>query len=211
MEARKTVLTGEEARDEVLADSLAVDERLVLRVRQGSGAAFAALVARYRDTVYRIARNMCSTSSDVEDAIRRTFVSAYRDIGSLQTGRRFRTWLCGIAMKKAQAGRKGVHPAPENWLEPLLPRFDQAGCLPAPAGEWPDLERVEVTGVLREALECIDDGVRAAFVLCDLAELPVDEVAVILEASSSAIRQRLHRARLLLRGFLDRLWISTAA
>jgi RNA polymerase sigma-70 factor (ECF subfamily) len=185
---------------------LELDERLVERVRQGSGASFAALVARHRDAVYRIVRNMCATSSDAEEAIRQTFLSAYRDLGSLQTNGRFRTWLYGIAMRSAQAGGKR---APASQLEPLLPHFDQAGHLGASTGEWPDLERVKLAGVLHEALECMDDGVRAAFVLCDLAELPVDEAAAILETSPSAVRQRVHRARLLLRGFLERLLIPT--
>jgi RNA polymerase sigma-70 factor (ECF subfamily) len=184
----------------------AADEQLVERVRHGSGAAFAALVARHRDTVYLIARNMCATSSDAEEAIRQTFLAAYRDLGSLQSSSGFRTWLYGIAMKTAQAGGKGARPVPGSWLEPLLPHFDQAGRLPAPASEWPDLERARITGVIREALECIEPGLRAAFVLCDLAELPVDEAAAILHISPSTIRQRVHRARLMLRGFLQRLW-----
>jgi RNA polymerase sigma-70 factor, ECF subfamily len=196
-------------------EAFALDERLVERVRQRSGAAFAALVTRHRDAVYRIARNLCATSSDTEEAVHQTFLAAYRDLGSLQTNR-FRTWLYGIAVRTALAGRKRARSIPTNWLEPLLPRFDEAGRLSASRGEWPELsgaalERVEVTGVLREVLECMDDDVRAAFVLYDLAGLPVDEAASILKASVPAIRQRVHSARLVLRGFLDRLWIATAA
>jgi RNA polymerase sigma-70 factor (ECF subfamily) len=190
-------------------DSDLFDDRLVERVRQGSASAFSALVARHRDTVYRIARNLCATSSQAEEAIRQTFLAAYRDLGSLQIDASFRTWLCGLAMKAAQAERKGTNPLPANTLEPLLPRFDQAGDLPPSPGEWPDLERAKVAGVLREALELIEDGVRAAFVLCDLAELPVDEAAAILQVPPPAIRQRVHHARLLLRGFLQRLLIPT--
>jgi RNA polymerase sigma-70 factor (ECF subfamily) len=190
-------------------DSDLFDDRLVERVRQGSGSAFSALVARHRDTVYRIARNLCATSSQAEEAIRQTFLSAYRDLGSLRIDARFRTWLCGLAMKTAQAGGKGASPLPADTLERLLPQFDQAGRLPASPGEWPDLERAKVTGVLREALECLEDGVRAAFVLCEIAELPVDEAAAVLEVPPPTIRQRLHHARLLLRGFLQRLWIPT--
>jgi RNA polymerase sigma-70 factor (ECF subfamily) len=187
-----------------------LDERLVERVRQGSGASFATLVARHRDAVYRIARNMCATSSDAEEAIRQTFLSAYRDLGSLQTNGGFRTWLYGLAMKSALAGGKRAPPRPASRLEPLLPHFDQAGRLGASAGEWPDLERVKLAGVLHEALECMDDDVRAAFVLCDLAELPVDEAAAVLKTPPPAVRQRVHRARLLLRGFLERLLIPTS-
>jgi RNA polymerase sigma-70 factor, ECF subfamily len=186
-----------------------LDDRLVERVRQGSAAAFAALVARHRDTVYRIARNLCATSSQAEEAIRQTFLAAYREFESLQRDESFRTWLCGLAMKAAQAERTGANALPANTLAPLLPQFDQAGRLPPSPGEWPDLERAKVAGVLREALELIEDGVRAAFVLCDLAELSVDEAATILQVPPPVIRQRVHRARLLLRGFLQRLLLPT--
>jgi RNA polymerase sigma factor (sigma-70 family) len=54
-----------------------------------------------------------------------------------------------------------------------------------------------------EALERIDDDVRAAFVLCDLAELPAKETATLLQTSPREIRQRVHRARLMLIGALD--------
>src|ERR1700730_7950327 len=185
------------------------DDRLVEGVRQGSASAFSALVARHRDTVYRIARNLCATSSQAEEAIRHTFLAAYREFESLQSDESFRNWLCGLAMKAAQAEKKGANALPANTLEPLLPQFDQAGRLPPSPVEWPDLERAKVAGVLREALELIEDGVRAAFVLCDLAELSVDEAATILQVPPPVIRQRVHRARLLLRGFLQRLLLPT--
>jgi RNA polymerase sigma-70 factor (ECF subfamily) len=193
-------MEAQKQQDEVFA----LDERLVARVRQGSGAAFAALVARHRDAVYRIVRNLCATSRETEQALQQTFLSAYRDLASLQTDVRFRTWLYGIAVKTALAGRKRARPIPTDFVEP--------GRASA-RGEWPELAgaalaRLKVTGVLREALESIDDDVRAAFVLCDLAGLPADEAAAILKTSIPTIRQRAHRARLVLRGFLDRLWIA---
>jgi DNA-directed RNA polymerase specialized sigma24 family protein len=58
-------------------------------------------------------------------------------------------------------------------------------------------------GLLREALDCIDDGVRAAFVLCDLADVPAEDAADILRIPPGVVRRRIHRARLMLRGFLD--------
>jgi DNA-directed RNA polymerase specialized sigma24 family protein len=58
---------------------------------------------------------------------------------------------------------------------------------------------------LREALESIDDKPRAAFVLRDLLQLPVDETAAILQVSPVAVRQDTHQTRLMLRGFIDQL------
>jgi RNA polymerase sigma-70 factor (ECF subfamily) len=57
----------------------------------------------------------------------------------------------------------------------------------------------------QEALARLPDIYRDAFVLRDLEELPTDEVAELLGIESAAVRQRVHRARLMLRGYLARL------
>jgi DNA-directed RNA polymerase specialized sigma24 family protein len=62
-----------------------------------------------------------------------------------------------------------------------------------------------VTGLLREALECIDDQARAVFVLRDLLQIPVDEAAAILQTSPQLVLRDAHRVRLMLRGFIDGL------
>jgi DNA-directed RNA polymerase specialized sigma24 family protein len=63
----------------------------------------------------------------------------------------------------------------------------------------------DLAGLLRAALECIDDGTRAAFVLCDVLQLPSEEVAVILQTSVRAVRRDVHRARRFLRSIIYRL------
>ena len=57
----------------------------------------------------------------------------------------------------------------------------------------------------REAVDRLPESYRAAFVLRDLEELPTAEVAEVLGIEPAAVRQRVHRARLLLRGYLNAL------
>ena len=74
---------------------------------------------------------------------------------------------------KAPASR-GLSVPPEAFL----PRFDVDGDLQLPGAEWPDLARLDPMSLarfLRQALYCMNDDVRAAFVLCDLVELPVED------------------------------------
>jgi RNA polymerase sigma-70 factor, ECF subfamily len=187
------------------------DEILAERTGERGITTFAARVNRHCDTVYRIARNICASAGDAEEVTRQTFLSAYRDGGTRPDDTSFRTWLYGIAMKRATAERRRSYRRPAVSLETFLPCFDVDGGLEPPAGPWPEpgsarLEQMNVGGFLREALDDMDEGVRAAFVLCDLAELPVEEAAAIMEASPAVVRARVHRARLMLRGFLDRLW-----
>jgi len=193
-----------------LDDSPVSDDTLAERARSGSGAAFAALVRLHGEAVYAIARNMAATARDAEEVVQEAFLSAWRELSSFPPGDSFKTWLYGIAMKTALAHREAHRRSPWGSLEELLPAFDGAGRLIETKGRWPELdgspsEQIRVTGLLREALECIDDGTRAAFVLRDLVQLPVEEVAVILQKSPQGVSQDAHRACLMLRGFVDGL------
>jgi RNA polymerase sigma factor (sigma-70 family) len=50
-------------------------------------------------------------------------------------------------------------------------------------------------------IERLPDAYREAFVLRDLEEMTTDEVARVLDLQPAAVRQRVHRARLMLRGY----------
>jgi DNA-directed RNA polymerase specialized sigma24 family protein len=99
--------------------------------------------------------------------------------------------------------------------EPLPTPCDEIDHLPL-SGKWRDLtdpvrEGSQLAGLLREALQRVNDGVRAAFVLCDLAELPAKEAATLLQTSPREVRQRVHRSRLLLIRVLDGFFQDLAA
>src|SRR5207244_12390730 len=135
------------------------------------------------------------------------FRRARHDLKSFPAGARFTTWLHHIAIKAALAHRQRDRRRPSRSLEAFLPAFDGAGRLASSKGELEgsSSERTEITGLVREALECIDDRIRAAFVLRDLVQLQVEEAALILQTSPPAVRRDAHRARLMLRGFVDQL------
>ena len=56
-----------------------------------------------------------------------------------------------------------------------------------------------------KGLDRLPDLYRTAFVLRDLEEMPTAEVAMFLGVGPEVVRQRVHRARLMLRGFLSDL------
>ena len=94
----------------------------------------------------------------------------------------------------------------------FLPRFDANGrhaCTPAElqvasrADEL--LDRQFLANKTREIIAQLPDVYRDAFVLRDLEELPTEEVASALGVTAATVRQRVHRARLILRGYLSDL------
>jgi len=122
--------------------------------------------------------------------------------------------LCYVAVPDRDQGSLGA-PAPAPPVPTMLARIIPAQIRPeglSGAHHRPlararqRLSRANRSDrVLREGLEFMDDEIRAAFVLPDLLELPVDEVAAVLETSPQDVGRRIHRARLMLHGLLARL------
>ena len=67
------------------------------------------------------------------------------------------------------------------------------------------LDRKTLAERARSGIARLPDAYRDAFVLRDLEELTTAEVASVLGITPDAVRQRVHRARLLLRGYLNDL------
>jgi RNA polymerase sigma-70 factor (ECF subfamily) len=56
-----------------------------------------------------------------------------------------------------------------------------------------------------EGIDRLPDTYRLPFILRDLEDMPTAEVAHVLGLEPPAVRQRVHRARLMLRGYLSDL------
>jgi RNA polymerase sigma-70 factor (ECF subfamily) len=194
--------------DEPAEVALLPDEALVELTKQGRDEAFVALVARYGDAVYSIVRNMSASASDAEALTQQTFISAHDQIASTPLDATFKTWLFGIAIKTSLGQRReqgGAAPSPQ----PLPTTWNEADPPTLACRKWPDLTDPalrlgNLEEPLRDALDRMDNGVRAAFVLADLAELPATEIAALLMASPVEVLERVHRARLMLLGVIDR-------
>jgi RNA polymerase sigma-70 factor (ECF subfamily) len=187
------------------------DERLAARAAAGEECAFEALVSRYEARVYRLA---CRLTSDGEakDVLQETFLAAYRGLPGFRGESRFSTWLYRIATNAALMHRRARARRPAASLEEFLPRFDGNGIHAAEpadllAASRADevLDRKLLADKAREGLERLPDIYRDAFVLRDLEEMTTAEVAELLAIDAAAVRQRVHRARLMLRGYLGGL------
>jgi RNA polymerase sigma-70 factor (ECF subfamily) len=187
------------------------DEELARRAVAGEPSAFGELVSRYESKVYSLARRLTRSHADAEDVLQDTFVRVYRKLGTFRGEARFSTWLFRVATNSALMARRKQRRAPAESLETYLPAFDGRGRhardvdhgRAARADEILDRKRLAVA--LHGALERLPDRYRSALVLRDLQELPTRDVARVLGTSEAAVRQRVHRARLMMRGYLSHL------
>src|SRR4029453_13318622 len=188
------------------------DETLAARAAGGDEAAFEEIVTRYQARVFRLARPPTGSEDDAADVLQETFLQVYRGLAGFRGESRFGTWLYRVATNAALMLRRARSRRAAESLEAFLPRFDAAGVHAAtPAqlqvGGQADLliDRQVLAQKALAGIERLPDLYREAFVLRDLEEMTTDEVARILDLEPAAVRQRVHRARLMLRGYLSDL------
>jgi RNA polymerase sigma-70 factor (ECF subfamily) len=188
------------------------DEGIAARAAAGDESAFETLVRRHQGRAYRLAYRLVGPDGDAQDAVQEAFLQVYRKLPSFRGEARFSTWLFRIVTNAALMQRRGRRRRPAESLEEYLPRFDADGRhegtpaqLAAACGVEERLDRTRLAEKARLAVDRLPDAYRAAFVLRDLEELPTAEVGAVLGLEPAAVRQRVHRARLMLRGYLSDL------
>jgi RNA polymerase sigma-70 factor (ECF subfamily) len=183
--------------DERLAGlSELTDEALLAACGVGDPAALGALFDRYHEAVYRlVSRLIRSESHEIDDLVQTTFLEAWRCAKKYSARGAVKSFLFGIA---ANTVRHHVRSAKR--------RRDAYAAWPQPvAVGTPDvaLQRSQELARLAAALEELPHDLRAAYVLCDLEELPGVEAAQVLGVRAGTLWRRLHEARRALRDAIE--------
>src|SRR5215208_6749091 len=182
------------------------DTELVDLVRGGNGDAFRAIMQRYNQRLYSVARGI------VRDEAPRT--CCRRPTWRLRGLREFRgdsglaTWLTRIVMNEAFGRMRRRRPTEE--LESLDRAIEQGDTrvimFPGVhATQSPEVAaaRAEVRRILEHAIDEPPETFRLVFLMRDVEELSIEETAAQLEIRPETVKSRLHRARKLLRQHLD--------
>jgi len=177
------------------------DEELIRRIRAGDTAVFEALMRRYNQRLYRVARAIVKDDAEAEDVMQQAYLDAYTHLHQFEHRGSFAAWLTRITVREALAGQR--RRAAVAITEPI-----GAGPRDCIASPTPDPEQVAVAAELRRDLESIigslAEAYRPVFVLREVEELTTSETAEALGLSEDVVKTRLLRARAMLRDALAR-------
>jgi RNA polymerase sigma-70 factor (ECF subfamily) len=157
----------------VAADSLAEEFRLLFE--QECGYVLASL------------RRLGVPERDCEDVGNEVFVRVHSRIAERDPSRPVRPWLFAFCARMASDYRRLKRHTREVFLEHDAPA--------AGGGAEEEVARAEDRRVVARALEALDEDKRAVFVLHDLDETPIPEVARVLEIAEGTAYSRLRAAR----------------
>jgi RNA polymerase sigma-70 factor (ECF subfamily) len=142
----------------------------------------------YGRYVWRVLRRMGVPESDVPDVAQEVFMILRRKMDRVRSQSALRGFIYGIAVREASSHRRSARVRHEK-VTPVLPdpRID--------ARQEEDVQRAQAIALLKSALGRLDADKRAVFVLYELEELEMHEVAEAVGCPIQTAYSRLHAAR----------------
>ena len=175
-------------------DDLSDEELAGQAAREGSdGVAFAALMERFRERVWRVCWRLMGTEHDAEDAAQEVFVRLFFERGKFAGRSRYSTWLHGVAIRtcltlRRSRTRRRRREAPEPGGEVGLAEThaDPQGS-PAAA--------VDAAHDAHKLLEQLDEEDRALVLMRFAEDHDYDALAEMFGTTAGALRMRISRIR----------------
>jgi len=153
---------------------------------------FAEIFREHARFLWRALLGLGVRPGDVDDVCQEVFLIVHRRLPEFD-GRALRSWLYAICLRVASEYRRSARVRREISVAEL-PESQ------APAGQLDAVFVGELGDRLLASLERLDDEKREAFVLYEIEELPLREVAEVLGCPLQTAYSRLQAARSLVRG-----------
>lgn len=148
-----------------------------------------ALIHAHLTTVYAFLRRLGLSRADAEDAGQEVFITAVRRIEAIYEGQE-KSFLFGVAVRVASRRRR----AEKSFSSRAVALDPEAHVGTAPSSEE-ILERQEALAMLDRVLGTLSDEMRTVFVLYELEEMTLAEIAALLDAPIGTVASRLRRGR----------------
>ncbi len=170
-----------------------LDDVTLARAQQGDAAAFRVLVETYEDAVFALLWRFLGRRAHaalVEDLAQVTFLGVYRGLPRFrfEGTARLSTWILTIAARTAFKERRGASPT-------TIPLEDVADVLPSVSLADQRAEHRAFGNALARALDALEPGYRAVFVLRAYHDFDYQDIAAALELDLGTVKSRLSRAR----------------
>jgi RNA polymerase sigma-70 factor (ECF subfamily) len=186
-------------------DSL-VEEELVQLCRRGDNPAFAELMRRHQPAALKLAFSILRDRHDAEDEVQNAFWKAYEHIQQFQQHAKFSTWLTRIVVNHCLMRLRQAKRAQFHYIDEPLTADETVTLELRDPGPGPERQmgRLELAEILKNEIRRIPPLLGRVFLMREVEQRSIPEVAARLGISVSAAKSRLMRARVELRNRLQK-------
>lgn len=183
------------------------DAQVVASVLGGRTEHFSVLVLRHEDALFRHARSMGLDSDTAADMVQDALVRAWECLGECRDPSRFRIWVGRILRNLCLDHLKRASSRHNTSLDRMA-EGGQAFASTAQDGADDLICRQSVSSAIDDALAALPRDQAEAFVLKHVEGRSYEEMAELTQASTSALKMRVHRARDVIRTHLEGVGIG---
>jgi RNA polymerase sigma-70 factor, ECF subfamily len=193
---RGTIVPLRRLEERRTATSEITDETLLAACGIGDSTALGALFDRHHQAVYRlVSRLLRGEPHEIDDLVQTTFLEAWKSAARFTARGSVKSFLYGIAANTVRhhiRGSQRRRNAIADWQPPAARSAPDESAV-----------RAQQVSLLAAALDRLPHDLRAAYVLCDLEDIPGVEAARLLEIHAGTLWRRLHEARRALRAAIE--------
>ncbi|MDP4180034.1 MAG: sigma-70 family RNA polymerase sigma factor [Bacillota bacterium] len=171
------------------------DVELINRCIKGDQDAFSEIVSRYKRLVFKVVFNIINNEHEVNDISQEVFLKVYKNLRSYNPEYKFSTWIVKVATNHCldTVRKKKVDSLSIEEAADVSDKND------TPEESYIRKEKVQR---IREAISELPEKYRVPIILFHQNGLSYEEMMKVMNEPITIIKNRLYRARLMLKGKL---------
>lgn len=183
--------TGHDTNVALLSNALG-DQAVARPAPVAAGAAleFTAVYREHFGFVWRSCRRLGVADRSIDDAVQDVFVVVHRQLAGFEGRSTLKSWIFGITRRVAKDHRRRSLRKDKGEAFPENGVADPRALSPSD-----ELARAEAARVLHEILGSLEDDKRETFVLAELEQMTVPEIAAATDTNVNTVYSRLRAAR----------------
>lgn len=182
----------------------ATETELVALLRAGHAAAFATVMRRNNQRLYRLARGVLRDEAEAEEVLQESYLRAFTHIDGFKGDSTVSTWLARIVLNEALGRLRRRRPtvAIDDVAETLAVGAPGPMSREEPSPEQA-IARQEIRRSIEKAVDDLPASFRAVFMMRAIEQMSIEETASCLGIPPETVKTRFHRANKLLRQALS--------
>ncbi len=185
------------------------DMEVIQEILSGNTALFEIIIRRYNPVLYKTGRGYGFDHHDTEDLMQETFISSFQNLSKFENRSTFKTWIIRIMLNKCY--HKSQQSYQKKPTVEISVNQNSGSMFLTTNNSNPDKSIInkELNNVIEAALNKLPEDYRMTFTLRELTGLSITETAELMSVTSSNVKVRLNRAKLMLRKEIEKIY-STA-
>lgn len=185
------------------------DEEAIKQILEGNPAVFEILIRRYNPFLYKTGRGYGFSHHDTEDLMQETFINCYQSLSSFENRSSFKTWIIKIMIHQCYHKAHKLSYRNEKTIDGFSNFNSESMFLNTKHSDTSKkVINKELSNIIESAIKKLPQDYRTTFTLRELTGLNVAETADLMHTTTSNVKVRLNRAKMMLRKEIEKIYSS---